>query len=889
MGVELLQYRVFRESISDADDYLCRYLGCPWSVMTELTQEASSNMNLPAYCQPLCAIVQMALVDLLETWDIRPSFTVGHSSGEIAGAYCIGALSKEDAWTVAYSRGFLSSHMKSRFPMLKGRMMAVGLSREDAEKLVKTHVPDEVVVACVNSPSSVTLSGSESGIHVLQKILNKSGAFARELAVDTAYHSPHMETISAEYFEAIAGVIPRDGYPERKMYSAVTGDVIEASELGPINWVRNLVSPVLFYDALLKLLQPTGRTAPAGEAKVDLLLEIGPHSALKGPSNQTIQKHGIKMVDYFSVLRRGENAVDTALSAVSELYSRGVPVDVSAVNDLNGDFAVPGKPLVSLPPYSWNHSRRYWAESRVSKQQRLRERPQKSLIGAPCPSYGENESLWRGFLRLSEEPWVGDHKIQSSILYPAAGFLAMAMEGALQTKTPGRNVLGVRIKDFQIIAPAIINEDIATELILQIRPHHASTRDDGYSWQEFTISTCDDDHESLKKNCFGLLTLEYEAATESGISIEKKNEANSLAYLYNDAEVSCQSEQDPITFYELLETLGFNYGPLFRNLTRIKSASYRSCCEITIADSDFSKPREGPGRPHIIHPSTLDAMFHCVFAAFNHDSGQMSETMVPQSIEEMYVSTNAPYTAGSRFKGFSDANKHGFREMKGNITMLDKITGEPSVMIKNFYCTSIPGGQTTLSTGEQTNVGKLYSKETWQPALDVCLPSDIASLISGGGGSDTSSESVDEVEIPGFLTMLNSSTNLQIQNVPMEQLQKFAFWLEVQPSSAKILEDHQSSLEEFENRKFKRQIVKGIERRSGAAVSRAEANSPKPLSSYRIGWPLARVILSQANVREFLVSYGLRLASDPKPQKANGWVRNLAQVSDTISIGPCCY
>lgn len=40
------------------------------------------------------------------------------------------------------------------------------------------------------------------------------------------------------------------------MYSAVTGCAVESSELGPMYWVRNLVSPVLFYDALYQLLRP---------------------------------------------------------------------------------------------------------------------------------------------------------------------------------------------------------------------------------------------------------------------------------------------------------------------------------------------------------------------------------------------------------------------------------------------------------------------------------------------------------------------------------------------------------------------------------------------------------------------------------------------------------
>ena len=75
-------------------------------------------------------MLQIALVDLLRMWEILPSTVAGHSSGEIAAAYAMGALPKEDAWQVAYYRGLLSTKMKTDCPDLDGSMMAVGLSPE---------------------------------------------------------------------------------------------------------------------------------------------------------------------------------------------------------------------------------------------------------------------------------------------------------------------------------------------------------------------------------------------------------------------------------------------------------------------------------------------------------------------------------------------------------------------------------------------------------------------------------------------------------------------------------------------------------------------------------------------------------------------------------------
>ena len=41
-------------------------------------------INEPELSQSLCTAIQIALIDLLESFAIRPSVVVGHSSGEIA-------------------------------------------------------------------------------------------------------------------------------------------------------------------------------------------------------------------------------------------------------------------------------------------------------------------------------------------------------------------------------------------------------------------------------------------------------------------------------------------------------------------------------------------------------------------------------------------------------------------------------------------------------------------------------------------------------------------------------------------------------------------------------------------------------------------------------------
>lgn len=98
MGLELMETSpVFRQSMLAMEDQL-RHQGCEWSLTQELSKSPKhSRIGEAEIAQPATTAIQIALVDLLESFSIRPSRVVGHSSGEIAAAYAAGALSRENA------------------------------------------------------------------------------------------------------------------------------------------------------------------------------------------------------------------------------------------------------------------------------------------------------------------------------------------------------------------------------------------------------------------------------------------------------------------------------------------------------------------------------------------------------------------------------------------------------------------------------------------------------------------------------------------------------------------------------------------------------------------------------------------------------------------------
>lgn len=134
------------------------------------------------YSQPLCAAVQIGLVDLLASWNIHPTAVIGHSSGEMVAAYAAKSITAETAITIAYYRGQASGSLKER-----GGMASIGLGRE----AIMQYLEDGVVLACENSLQSVVVSGEQDAlVRVLDRVKEAHpDIFTGRLEVETAYHS----------------------------------------------------------------------------------------------------------------------------------------------------------------------------------------------------------------------------------------------------------------------------------------------------------------------------------------------------------------------------------------------------------------------------------------------------------------------------------------------------------------------------------------------------------------------------------------------------------------------------------------------------------------------------------------------------------------------------
>lgn len=438
MGKELLAYDVFRTSLERSRTILDS-LGCEWDLIEELLKdETETQINLPRLSQPLCTAIQIAQVELLASWGVYPKATVGHSSGEIGAAFSAGKISHDDAMGIAYHRGLFSDRVNARQAPKRGAMLAVGLGPAEVEPYVtqmnsgNPEMP-AIVVACINSPQSVTISGDNEAVKSLEAQLKEADVFARGLKTsDTAYHSPHMRLIADDYLDSMKDVTPlKSDKSDVRMFSSVTGNLVEnAADLGASYWVANMLQPVRFSDALHSMLNysanPRKRRRPGAEFTA--FVELGPSAALKGPIQQTLAQEDTKIVAnivYTSVLQRGQEADTCALNAAAKLWAQGVSIDFAAINQ---HLHVKHMPKVQsdLPAYAWNHSSRMWHDTTANAL--WMKEPRTDLLGCSYGLRNMNAPIWRNMIRMSETPWLADHKIFTQTIYPGTSMIVMALE-----------------------------------------------------------------------------------------------------------------------------------------------------------------------------------------------------------------------------------------------------------------------------------------------------------------------------------------------------------------------------------------------------------------------------------------------------------------------------
>ncbi|KAI1852774.1 hypothetical protein JX266_002315 [Neoarthrinium moseri] len=717
MGRYLSRYTIFQQSLNASNAYL-KSFGSSWDLIEELNRSAdTSRIDIPEISQPACTALQLAIVDLLTSFNIRPKVVIGHSSGEIAAAYAKGSLDKQAAMKASYFRGLLTSGIPKT-----GSMAAVGLDPELAKQYITRTTMGKVVVACINSPSNVTLSGDTEGIDEVTKLIQADGIFARKLRVSTAYHSHHMEAIAEEYLRSLEDSCQaKDGLPEVVMYSSVTAKVIEGSQLGAAYWVANLIKPVNFSGAVTAAMQ-TGalgkRNISTKKGNSGVMIEIGPHAALQGPLKQIMGSLGAQdsSYRYLSVIKRGEDSVQTCLEVVGELQVLGHEVNLSLANGYQ-DTEVVMSALTDLPPYAWNTSNSFWHESAALAAYKKRDHPRLELLGARDERSTESEPCWRNYLRISEQPWIEHHQFQGTNIYPMAGMIVMAIESMRQIETR-QDVSGYHIRDVNIRSALVVPNDQTVETRLQLSPWRTGCHTITSHWTEFQVSSRNESG-AWTINCTGLIANSYREEVNAGFVDEEGERRSQLKGLYDSIVQADLPTLDSAAFYTQMDKSGFSLGPAFRGAKRLNILNSSSHFTMEVPDTRKWTPSKFQP-PHLIHPAVLDVFVHLLISSTGY--GNTIKARVPVSTASLYVSADFDSSEGTEYFGYSSSRNHGQFNMMSDVVAFGNDLAKPMIILQGCQTVPLRGAATDSKTESKASSSSRGHSLGHVPCIPIMAP-----------------------------------------------------------------------------------------------------------------------------------------------------------------------
>lgn len=398
MGRTLLKrFAVYRDTWLEADRILVAAGHAAISDRVYGTEANDLALTATEYAQPALYVLQVGLWRVLQACGIGADIVLGHSAGEFAAAHCAGVLSFEDGLRLIARRAAAMQSCPGA-----GAMLSVSMDGASARALL-ARSGVAAVVAVVNSPHNVVLSGSQEDIAAIERKLSSDAIAMRRLEVSHAFHSVAMEPAAAEL--GLAAASTAHAAPRVSFLSSMTADWRADPEHWPHYWSEQLLRPVEFDQALSRLAQE----------QPDVVLELGPRAVL-------------------STLYRTKTAMGVAALALIESNStdespllRALGACFTAGADLRQDALSTGfdGPRPRLPGYAFDrHLHPLYPP--VSTQTSTPHNEHAFLHGASVSERGAGHSVVTIPLGTQRFAYLGDHTVFGADVLPATGYIELA-------------------------------------------------------------------------------------------------------------------------------------------------------------------------------------------------------------------------------------------------------------------------------------------------------------------------------------------------------------------------------------------------------------------------------------------------------------------------------
>lgn len=553
MGLDLYESDpVFRESFDEVSTLFAEKSDIN---LTELlgSDELGELLVESRIAQPILFAVQVSIVRMLAAEGLKPDAVAGHSVGEVAAAWAAGVLSLPDAVHLIRTRSTALEFMKGM-----GGMAAVLAGEEAVEAALADYGDSTITVAADNSPRSSTIAGPVDSLKGFAKFARKRRIAAKLLDIDYPYHSPAIDPIRAKLIADLSDLEPLEG--DAVYVSSTSGREAPGIALDTEYWWRNARQPVRFREAV-------GALAKLG---CGVFVEIAPRPVLQSYVTDTLDSLGWG-ASVITTLEQNPRLELTARSITAKALAHGARID---------DVKFFGETLPyrgGLPDYAWRMGT-YRMEKSGESVDLFATAGVHPLLGWRLKP---GEGVWSNQIDAGLQPWLKDHRIDGAIVFPAAGFVEIALAAGRLTFGPSE------LSEFEILRPLVLDDGASAEIRTSFDQSTGQVRIEtrrrlvGAEWG---------------LNAFGVLRKTPVAAGEA-----------------TPLELKGATKLNGRQLYQSLDSFGLNYGPAFQ---RIKSARLNGVAgEAKLTDT------AAPVAGLALDPTIFDGAMHLIFPLIRKMAG----------------------------------------------------------------------------------------------------------------------------------------------------------------------------------------------------------------------------------------------------------------------------
>jgi 8-amino-7-oxononanoate synthase len=528
------------------------------------TSYEPSTINETQYTQPALFAIEYALAQLWLSWGIKPDYVLGHSIGEYVAATIAGVFSLKDGLTLVAARGRLMQELPAT-----GGMLAVFTDLAIVEQFIANYLSD-VVVAAINSPQNIVISGTKAVLAEIQENLTNAGIDTTPLQVSHAFHSPLMQPILAE-FKEIAEQINYNS-PTIPLVSNVTGAIIDDWIATADYWIEHIIQPVNFAKGFQCLLAQ----------KIDIFVEVGAKPILSsiGKSILNLAKFNYEPLLVASLSDK-QTDIQVILNSLARLYNQGIQINWQQFY-LQDHYR-----MVKLPTYPFQRQRYWWEQSNFKTATLVNHSQQlHPLLGELLLLAGSKETRFQGQLNATNPSYLQDHCLESQTVFPATGYLEIALAAGNQLfKTTN-----LQLENFIIKQPLLLFDEITN------------------------IQTVITELDNSRVQIFSQTGAENSFILHCEVNIKEHqmicDRSINLAVIQSQLQPNLNIQ----TYYQELSDRGFNYGVDFQGIKKLWQGKDRALGYIQIPDSITNDK-------YLLHPALLDSCLQLIGAVTDLQEG----------------------------------------------------------------------------------------------------------------------------------------------------------------------------------------------------------------------------------------------------------------------------